>query len=994
MKTISTKIALLGAVLLAGVMVARAVPAKVDDPTGILRKPIPDKLVVLTFDDGPASGFTVVAPILHSFGFGGSFYICDFDSFRTRKDWYLTWRQMKAMADAGLEIGNHTTGHAGGCRIGAYLSMEDDLVANGVPKPTTVAWPVFQVNTETYPELAAAGYIFGRGGHMRPYRPTVDNPFDVPCMGAGNMEEFVKSVRQAAGGRIVVLIYHGVPDIEHAACSLEPAVFKLQMQYLKDNHYKVIALRDLAEYIDPVKAAKLPPTSNDYKDPAVPMLAKEDNPYAAINQAKPPTEPSLANKPPASAAKDVLGLALPGPIPGVIAGTRIGICVPATTDVTKLAPKFTLSPLAKAIPASDTVLDFSKPQTYTVTAQDGSSQVYTVAVVKSSQPNLFMWNSAAAGPWSDASKWTNNLATAAGPVAAGRPDYVLHFEQPGNYVATQDLMDDFVLNQLNFGGPSVKLEGKGLTFSSNGAIQPRITQHAPCGVTIATPIKLAGNLDVDVTVRDGQVILPGLISGTGSLIKNGEGLLRVDHVKNTFSGGTIINSGGLAMNVANEGLGTGPIILNGTAALGLEHVNGSNPLILNGGTIHAGNGFGDSWSGSITLNANTNITSYADFVLSAAMSGPGGFTHIGGVGAFGPSNSGIVTLTGTNSYRGPTIAMRGTLRILKAASLYQGDPASWTPAKITVHPAATLVLGVGGPDEFTGAHIGTLLGNLTTNIQNNGLMERAVLCLNTANAKAPVVISHDISDSKGSGGGAFLLKKCGAGTLQLTGANSYTGQTILEGGTLSVASFNSVAKGKPGSSLGAPKDIEAGEIVIGNGDGECGLVYTGTGETTDRVMNLAGKNSVVTFDQSGKGLLKFASPFVLSGHGANKVIALKGDTAGSGELAGNLVNPHDRAGKATTAVTKSGGGTWTLSGINTYSGPTTVTQGTLALGTPRSLGPKTEVAITKGATLDLNFKGEMRVAKLIIDGKPQPAGSFNTANLPEFIKGTGILRVE
>ena len=55
---------------------------------GILRKPIPDKLVVLTFDDGPVSGYTVVAPILRSFGFNGSFYVCDFDSFKTRKDWY------------------------------------------------------------------------------------------------------------------------------------------------------------------------------------------------------------------------------------------------------------------------------------------------------------------------------------------------------------------------------------------------------------------------------------------------------------------------------------------------------------------------------------------------------------------------------------------------------------------------------------------------------------------------------------------------------------------------------------------------------------------------------------------------------------------------------------------------------------------------------------------------------------------------------------------
>ena len=84
------------------------------DPQGVLLKPIPDKLIVLTFDDAPASHATVVAPILKSHGFGGSFYVSDFDSFRTRKDWYLTYRQMKAMAEDGFEIGNHTLGHGGG----------------------------------------------------------------------------------------------------------------------------------------------------------------------------------------------------------------------------------------------------------------------------------------------------------------------------------------------------------------------------------------------------------------------------------------------------------------------------------------------------------------------------------------------------------------------------------------------------------------------------------------------------------------------------------------------------------------------------------------------------------------------------------------------------------------------------------------------------------------------------------------------------------------
>ena len=90
-------------------------PIAVDpDPNGVLLKPIPDKLVVLTFDDGPASHATIVTPILKSLGFGGSFYIADFDSFHTRKDWYMTYRQMKAMAKDGFEIGNHTVGQVAG----------------------------------------------------------------------------------------------------------------------------------------------------------------------------------------------------------------------------------------------------------------------------------------------------------------------------------------------------------------------------------------------------------------------------------------------------------------------------------------------------------------------------------------------------------------------------------------------------------------------------------------------------------------------------------------------------------------------------------------------------------------------------------------------------------------------------------------------------------------------------------------------------------------
>ena len=1044
-----------------------------DDPHGVLLKPIPEKLVVLTFDDGCASGATVVAPILKSLGFGATFYVCDFDSFHTRKDWYLTWRQMRALADAGLEIGNHTRGHGGG--LGNYLDMEDELLANGVPKPTTLAWPVYQVVWNACPDLAANGYTFGRGGHSRVYRPTVDHPFDVPSFSVQDgvsVETFSSYVRKATQGKTVVITFHGVPDGEHPGVSLDPATFEVMMHYLKDNHYQGIAMRDLARFIDPAKAAKLPPTADNVKEAGAAPSVKDDVPPRAVVAKNietfafpglPPVRPfvtridvtvpyatditalapvctvsagatiapasgalrdfsrpqvytvtgqdgstkaytATVRKAAASVAKDMLTFVLPGATSAVISGAHVGAYVPPATDVTALAPTFTLPPFAKAVPASGTPRDFTRPQTYTTTAQDGSTQVCTVTVVKSDQPNTFTWKKAEAGNWSDALKWTNPLRMEAAPIAAGQADYVLDFGKPGIGAVTNDLNEGFLLNQLNCGSNApVKIEGKGgLAFAANKAIaaRPRINKGPGGGVTVATPVQFASDVTVDVG-EHGEVDFGGLLSGPGSLTKNGEGRLRITHAANTYSGGTVINGGSLLVIAANQGLGAGPVTLDGDGALDLEHVEGANPLILNGGTVNAGNGFGDTWNSPITLNGDTKISSYADFQLnnkSGGMSGPGGFTHIGSVGAFGMVNSGTVTLCGANTYTGATTVRRGTLRVLKAASLYNADPTQWTPARISVATAATLRMNVGGPGEFTSEHVAALLRNLTTSVDNNGLMAGAVLCLDTANATAPVVVPPGITDSKGPGGGAFVLKKCGAGVLQFSGNNTYTGQTILEGGTLSVASLNSVAGGKAGSSLGAPTNVEAGEIVMGSGDGEVALIYTGAGETSDRVVNLAGKKSTVTFDQSGAGLLKLTSPFVISGYGASKTLVLKGDTAGTGEIAGGVANPYDRAGKATTAVTKSGTGTWTLSGTNSYTGPTKITGGVLACASAASLGSGS-LDIRAGAKLQLNYGGTRQVSALAFGAAAQADGTYGSTASPAtnkndtYFAGTGTVTV-
>lgn len=83
-----------------------------------------------------------------------------------------------------------------------------------------------------------------------------------------------------------------------------------------------------------------------------------------------------------------------------------------------------------------------------------------------------------------------------------------------------------------------------------------------------------------------------------------------------------------------------------------------------------------------------------------------------------------------------------------------------------------------------------------------------------------------------------------------------------------------------------------------------------------------------------------------------------------------------------------------LSGKNNFSGPTQVTQGTLSLANARSLGTNTEVSIAAGATLELNFKGQISVRQLTLDGKPQPPGSYTAATAPGFLKGNGVLHLQ
>src|SRR5947207_7594546 len=76
-------------------------------------EPIPDKLVVLTFDDASRSHYTIARPLLLKHHFGATFFITEGWDFATNKTDYMSWDQIAQLHKDGFEIGNHTRDHKG-----------------------------------------------------------------------------------------------------------------------------------------------------------------------------------------------------------------------------------------------------------------------------------------------------------------------------------------------------------------------------------------------------------------------------------------------------------------------------------------------------------------------------------------------------------------------------------------------------------------------------------------------------------------------------------------------------------------------------------------------------------------------------------------------------------------------------------------------------------------------------------------------------------------
>jgi autotransporter-associated beta strand protein len=193
----------------------------------------------------------------------------------------------------------------------------------------------------------------------------------------------------------------------------------------------------------------------------------------------------------------------------------------------------------------------------------------------------------------------------------------------------------------------------------------------------------------------------------------------------------------------------------------------------------------------------------------------------------------------------------------------------------------------------------------------------------------------------------------------LSGANTYTGTTTVSVGTLKLGASSSVTTSGPLGTTGSGTTVTSGAVLDLNGfsltsSATEALSLNGTGISSGGALtNSSGTASnyigLITI-ASAASIITNAGDINLTNTGAissDGLVVTIGGT-GNGQISGVF-------SANTNGITKIGVGTWTLSGTNTYAGPTLISAGTLKLGSTSALGNATgSVTVSGGGALDLN----------------------------------------
>lgn len=538
----------------------------------------------------------------------------------------------------------------------------------------------------------------------------------------------------------------------------------------------------------------------------------------------------------------------------------------------------------------------------------------------------------------------------------------------------------FVLGNGGGGNATVNLNGGTLKTGliDGGAGTANVTFNGTQIIATATALPFISDLDSAVIGSDGLKIDSAgfnlssaqAFSGTGGVTKTGAGLLTLTGA-NTYAGDNVVSGGTLNLNTAFTG--GGALIMGGNTTLGIVVNSIDEGIVPSAVTLSSA----DPKTINLSLAAGGNPLSTGAPIRTTGALDVNGVTTINisapglTVGQFPLISYG--TKTGSGSFQlgtlppgvVATIVDSGTsidLNITSASSYaWEGTVAGqvWD-----VNTTANWFNAV----TSTSAQVYVDGGLVTFNNNATGFDP----VLNVAVAPSSTVFNHDAINpysltGTGSIGGTGSLKKQGAGTLTMGLANTYTGATILEGGTLVVSAL---ADGGTASPIGAAS-ASPNNLVFAGGT----LDYTGPattinrGYTVDSASNtvlsalnidndltISGQitmTSVGRFQKSGAGVLILTNP------GAN-VLAMTGDndaTPGYVISEGGLV--LSGAGTQTNTIT----GQFRLGTTASNTTALTLDNSTLTVNGPSmaSMGDDSISTITIGGTSVYQANGRFNV---------------------------------
>ena len=549
----------------------------------------------------------------------------------------------------------------------------------------------------------------------------------------------------------------------------------------------------------------------------------------------------------------------------------------------------------------------------------------------------------------------------------------------GGATGISDTWDTATANWTGFGAtwPTTSTTNDDAVFGGIGGTVTLTTAVTANDITLAQTSGVSYRIGADNTV--GTITLDGatptisssgsatlnaigaIISGSAGLTKAGNRTLELRGANN-YTGDTRVLNGNLLIGLSSNRLPTGTKLILGD---GVTNTNGVFQMNLRSQQV-AGIATAGSGTGNRVMNSNATICTFTvanttDQTFTGTL---GGATANDNNYNFTKSAAGRLVLSSSNTFTGTTTISGGILELGHATNTLSDTP--------------TAVIGVnvnGGTLDI--ADKTETIGALT--ITSGSITgTTGALSAPSCAGKAGTVSAILAGTTNLSGTATTWLTKDTAGTLELSAANTFTGNITLTAGRITLANSQAlgVADPAPGGTnrkglimqgTGRSLWLKGGITIPANID----FFMSSTSADTGGINNESGNNEIqcpITFSVGNAALNISSSADTLTISGnitmtqTARTLHLGGVSVTNNTISGNITEST----AAIMPVVKQGIGKWILSGTNTYKGDTTVNGGTLVLangGSTRFI-PKADASsnkVTGNGTGTLSLNGALDI---------------------------------